>query len=117
MGKNAASGRRQMERYDVYSKGGFCEESTDLFSAPSAYPKCICERDLLSRASWQVWLSGKNNTGKWLLHQHWRKQDKLFTDRSTVFVKDGNYRLIAETPVLRDGCEIDGKAYTLYTIV
>ena len=41
MGKNAASGRRQMERYDVYSKGGFCEESTDLFSAPSAYPKCI----------------------------------------------------------------------------
>ena len=31
MGKNAASGRRQMERYDVYSKGGFCEESTDYF--------------------------------------------------------------------------------------
>ena len=23
-------------------------------------------------------------------------------------MKDGNYRLIAETPVLRDGCEIDG---------
>ena len=25
----------------------------------------------------------------------------------TVFVKGGNYRLIAETPVLRDGCELE----------
>lgn len=40
-------------------------------------------------------------------YQIWRKQNKLFTDRSTVFVKDGNYRLIAETTVLRDGCELE----------
>ena len=60
---------------ELNTKSDFCEESTDLFSAPSAYPKRICERDFLSRASWQVWLSGKNNTGKWRMHQYWRIPD------------------------------------------
>ena len=40
-------------------------------------------------------------------YQIWRKQNKLFTDRSAVFVKDDNYRLTAETPVLQDGCELE----------
>ena len=35
------------------------------------------------------------------------KANKLFTDRSAVFVKDDNYRLTAETPVLKDGCELE----------
>ena len=30
------------------------------------------------------------------------EDDKIKTDRSKVFVKNGNYRLTAETPVLKD---------------
>ncbi|MCI5910249.1 MAG: glycoside hydrolase family 32 protein [Oscillospiraceae bacterium] len=36
-----------------------------------------------------------------------REDDKIKTDRSDVFVKNGNYRLTAETPVLKDGYNLE----------
>ena len=36
-----------------------------------------------------------------------RENDKITTDRSEVFNIKGNYRLIAETPVINDGYELE----------
>lgn len=36
-----------------------------------------------------------------------RKQDKIITNRSAVFVKEGNFRLTAEAPIFSDFCELE----------
>lgn len=36
-----------------------------------------------------------------------RENDKIYTDRSAVFTKKGNFRLTAETPIVNDGYELE----------
>ncbi len=36
-----------------------------------------------------------------------REQDRIFADRSSVFVNKGNFRLTAETPVINEGYELE----------